>query len=111
MDTSDHGRSAPAPPDLRAAAPTTTSASVRRHGRAARVTAVCVRDVAGDGSELTVTARRGDDRVTRTLHAPPATIRHAAVALARHYGLAEDGPGSWAATDAGAEPTRPEELR
>lgn len=90
--------------------------------RAARVTEVCILDpgtapraradgfgqlagsealaVAGTHPSpglavLAVTARQGSDEVTRVLTAPPATIRHAAVALARHYGLHSAGDDRW----------------
>ena len=63
--------------------------------RAARVTTVIVRDLSGDQAVMTVTARRNHDEITRTMQANAATIRHAASAVAHHYGVPSSGAHRW----------------
>lgn len=65
------------------------------HERAARVTEVSV-TVADEGDAvLTVTARSPRGESTRSVRARTVTIRHAAQALARHYGLPAAGHDHW----------------
>lgn len=75
---------------------TTTPAAGPIHDeRAARVIAVRVRSTSDRSAVLTVTAQDRNGEVTRTLHAPAATIRHAARSVARFYGLEPDGEDTW----------------
>jgi hypothetical protein len=72
--------------------------------RVAQVVQVRVCPLDATRAELTVTAERGGERCARTMSAPPATILHAARALARHYHLVQAGDGAWSAP---TEPTTP----
>jgi fructose 1,6-bisphosphatase len=72
-----------------------TTAATRSTGRAHQVVEVTIAR-SGDDLNMVVrsTGRRGT--TTRELRAPEATVRHAAAAVARHYGLARTGPDRWA---------------
>jgi hypothetical protein len=71
-----------------------TTAATRSPGRAHQVVEVAIRPV---GDELAMVVRSEGRRGTtrRELRAPEATVRHAAAAVARHYGLDRTAPDRW----------------
>jgi hypothetical protein len=71
-----------------------TSAATRPSHRAHQVVEVTIRP-AGNEFALTVRSLSRQGTATRELLAPEATVRHAAAAVARHYGLDRTAADHW----------------